>query len=312
MKADLRAAQIQACAIPSMKLRIAKGLVKAKIGRSIEVLEWLAERYDISKEILLAKHEAMNLNLARTVESVRSVEGRVAVKYWTAYEKVLPETLDFQGRGTTSRASNASDPVNAALNYGYGFLEGECRKAINAVGLEPSVGFLHDFSDYQTKQSLVYDLQEPFRWLIDLTVMQAFESGALDVPHFYFTGDDYRYRFDVDAKTRFLNLLRTQFNSGVEYKGRVLKWDTVIEQKATELGRFLSGKSREIDFIEPSPILERSDNLEVRKAILSLTQKQADNLGIGKSTLHYLRRNAKTEQPFTVYGKVRKKLRVCV
>ena len=65
------------------------------------------------------------------------------------------------------------------LNYGYGFLEGECRKAINAVGLEPSVGFLHDFSDYQTKQSLAYDLQEPFRWLVDLSVIQAFESGLL-------------------------------------------------------------------------------------------------------------------------------------
>lgn len=60
---------------------------------------------------------------------------------------------------------------------------------------------MHDFSNYQTKQSLVDDLQEPFRWLIDLTVMQAFESGSLTVPNFYFTGDDYPYRFDVEAKT---------------------------------------------------------------------------------------------------------------
>src|SRR5208282_1814114 len=156
--------------------------------------------------------------------------------------------------------------------------------------------------------SLVYDLQEPFRWLIDLTVMQAFESGSLDVPHFYFTGDDYRYRFDVEAKTRFLNLLREQFNAGVNYKGRVLKWDTVIEQKTEELGRFLSGKSREIGFIDPSPVLERSDSLEVRKAILSLTQKQADRLGIGKSTLHYLRKNAKNDGPFKSYRKIREKI----
>src|SRR5208282_5145618 len=116
--------------------------------------------------------------------------------------------------------------------------------------------------------SLVYDLQEPFRWLIDLTVMRAFESGSLDVPHFYFTGDDYRYRFDAEAKTRFLNLLREQFNSGVKYNGRVLKWDTVIERKATELSRFLIRRSREIEFIEPCPILERSDNLKIRKHIL--------------------------------------------
>ena len=204
--------------------------------------------------------------------------------------------------------NNASDSVKLALNYGYGFLEGECRRAINTVGLEPSVGFLHDFSDYQTKQSLVYDLQEPFRWLIDLTVMQAFESGCLDVPDFYFTGDDYRYRFDVDAKTRFLNLLREQFNSGVKYKGRVLKWDTVIEQKTTDLSRFLSGKSRDLNFIEPSPILRMLDSLEVRKAILSLTQKRAGDLGIGKSTLHYLRKNARSQGPFKSYRKIREKI----
>ena len=82
---------------------------------------------------------------------------------------------------TSSHQNNASDPMNAALNYGYGFLEGECRKAINSVGLEPSVGFLHDFSDYQTKHSFVYDLQEPFRWLVDLTVIEAFESKTLDL-----------------------------------------------------------------------------------------------------------------------------------
>ncbi len=64
---------------------------------------------------------------------------------------------------TSSHQNNASDPFNAALNYGYGFLEGECRMAINSVGLEPSVGFLHDFSNYQTKQSLAYDLQGAFQ-----------------------------------------------------------------------------------------------------------------------------------------------------
>lgn len=78
-------------------------------------------------------------------------------------DRVLPERLDFHGRMISSHQNNGSDLVNLALNYGYGYLEGEVRKAINSVGLEPSVGFLHDFSKYQTKQSLVYDLQEPFR-----------------------------------------------------------------------------------------------------------------------------------------------------
>ena len=309
IKADLRAAQIQACADPEKKFTIAKSLVQAKIARSLQVLDWLAQRYDIEREVRLTKQEASQLRSARSVSDLRTVEGRVALRYWQAFAMVLPESLDFQGRMTSSRANNASDPVNSALNYAYGVLEGECRRAVNAVGLEPSVGFLHEFADYQTKQSLVYDLEEPFRWIADVAVVEAFESGIVDLPDFYFTGDDYRYRFEAKAKRRFLDLLRERFNAGVRYKGRTLKWDTVIEQKTGELGRYLLGRPAGLDFSEPSSALNRTDDREFRRRILNLSRPQALRLGIGKSTLHYLRDKARGSRPFKVYPKTRDRLR---
>jgi CRISPR-associated protein Cas1 len=308
IKADLRAAQIKAVDDPKKKFTIARALVKAKVERSLQVLDWLEQRYDIDKEVRITKREATKLDRASSVSQLRTVEGRVALRYWEAFRKALPEWLDFQGRMTSSHQNNASDPFNAALNYGYGFLEGECRVAINAVGLEPAVGFLHDSSDYQTKQSLAYDLQEPFRWLVDLSVVEAFESGALDLKDFYFTGDDYRYHFEVDAKQRFIDLIRERFNAGVTYKGRVLKWDTVIEQKTVELGRFLTGKSSTLDVMEPAPKLERQDGRELRAKILSLTASQAKQLGIGKSTLHYLRKKSRKPNSIRIYASVRSRL----
>jgi CRISPR-associated protein Cas1 len=71
-----------------------------------------------------------------------------------------------------------------------GFLKQSAEWRSTQFGLEPTVGFLHNFSDYQTKESLASDLQEPFRWLVDLSVIHAFESGALDLRDFYFTGDE--------------------------------------------------------------------------------------------------------------------------
>ena len=309
VKADLRAAQIQTANDPRRKFTIARALVQAKIARSLQVLEWLAERYDIEKELRMVKHEAIALKRAKNPSQVRAVEGRVALRYWETIRKILPAYLDFQGRMTSSHQNNASDPVNAAINYGYGFLEGECRKIINSIGLEPSVGFLHDFSDYQTKQSLAYDLQEPFRWLVDITVIEAFESKTLDLHDFYFTGDDYRYKFEVEAKQRFINALRERFNSGVRYNGRTMKWDTVMQEKTSELARCLNGRSRSLDFSEPSPILKRADDRAVREMILSLTQSGAENRGIGKSTLHYLRKNAH-KPSFSIQAKVSKRLEV--
>ena len=140
--------------------------------------------------------------------------------------------------------------------------------------------------------------------------MEAFKSGVLDLPDFYFTGDDYKYRFESEAKQRFLDLLRERFNSRVSYKGHALKWDTVIEQKTSELGRYLVGRTSRLDFSEPSPDLHRTDDREVRRQILGLSQSEALGRGIGKSTLHYLRKNAGNERSFETYRRVSQKLRV--
>jgi hypothetical protein len=98
--------------------------------------------------------------------------------------------------------------------------------------------------------------------------MEAFESGALDLQNFYFTGDDYRYRFEPEAKQQFLELLGERFNSGVRYKGRALKWDTVIEHKTVELGRYLIGRTGGLNFSEPSPNLRTTDDKYPRRRIL--------------------------------------------
>jgi CRISPR-associated protein Cas1 len=169
-----------------------------------------------------------SLTRANKINDLRVVEGRVAQRYWEAVQSAIPETFDFRGRVTRSHQYNASDPVNLALNYAYGVLEGEARWAINSVGLEPSAGFLHDFARYQTKESLVYDMQEPFRWLCDVTVIEAVESRVLDLKDFYFTGDDYQYRIEICAKRRFLALLNETFNIGRSYGKGTYKWDNVI------------------------------------------------------------------------------------
>jgi hypothetical protein len=147
------------------------------------------------------------------------------------------------------------------------------------------------------------------RSLGESELIQPFESKTLELHDFYFTGDDYRYRFELDAKRRFIQALREQFDSGVKYKSCVLKWDAVIEQKTNELGRFLVGKSSVLEFDEPAPRLERQDNHEIRAKILALTQSKAKQLGIGKSTLHYLRRSASNNHPVHTYYKTRRKLR---
>ena len=51
-----------------------------------------------------------------------------------------------------------------------------------------------------------------------------------------------------------------------------MKWDTVVEQKAVELGRYLVRRPDEIDFCEPYPKLGRTDGREVRERITKLSR----------------------------------------
>jgi CRISPR/Cas system-associated endonuclease Cas1 len=103
VKADLRAAQIQTANYPMKKFTVAKALVQANIARSLQVLDWLGQRYDIEREIRLTKLESSRLKGARTVQDLRVVEGRVARRYWEAFGKVLPEHLDLQPRLGSSK-----------------------------------------------------------------------------------------------------------------------------------------------------------------------------------------------------------------
>ena len=73
--------------------------------------------------------------------------------------QLYPE-FNFTGRKnkSNSRNYNASDEINALLNYGYAILESDIRKGINAVGLDCSIGFLHEIC--QSRTPLIYDIQE--------------------------------------------------------------------------------------------------------------------------------------------------------
>ena len=69
---------------------------------------------------------------------------------------------------------NASDPINAMLNYGYAILESLIRKTVNSIGLDPSIEFLHEIAP--SKHPLVYGLQELFRYIVDYSVVEVLET----------------------------------------------------------------------------------------------------------------------------------------
>ncbi|MCM2466679.1 CRISPR-associated endonuclease Cas1 [Methanoculleus oceani] len=72
--------------------------------------------------------------------------------------------------------------MNCMLNYGYSLLEVECLRVINSVGLGAHVGYLHEMQ--AGKNSLAYDIQELFRFLVNLAVINLAEKSAMNAKDF--------------------------------------------------------------------------------------------------------------------------------
>jgi len=70
----------------------------------IRQLLYAHERYDTEDELQAINSmidlSGRKLGQASTVDQLRTVEGRVALRYWEVFKKALPEWLDFQGRLT--------------------------------------------------------------------------------------------------------------------------------------------------------------------------------------------------------------------
>lgn len=142
--------------------------------------------------------------------------------YFRNYAKLIPTKCGFTSRNNSSirvTKRNASDVINGLLNYGYSVLAGEISKYVNGFGLDAYFGFMH--KTHTGFQPLVYDLMEPFRWLIESSVykMAINQHDVIHKKDYAFTKDG-SVVLDSDLIRRFLELLERTFQKERKYEFR--------------------------------------------------------------------------------------------
>lgn len=106
---------------------------------------------------------ANNLLHEPRTDGLRGLEGEAAQVYFGVFDHLLRvESQDFRFAGRNRRPPR--DRVNALLSFLYTLLTHDCRSALETVGLDPAVGFLH--RDRPGRPSLALDLAEEFRSLL--------------------------------------------------------------------------------------------------------------------------------------------------
>ena len=62
----------------------------------------------------------------------------------------------------------------------------------------------------------------------------------------------------------------------------------------------MQGTKEDLDFANPVPALVRDDSAELRQKILSMPYADWKAIGFSKGTLHYLKANAREDEPFKI------------
>lgn len=307
---------------PKMRFNIAYKLINAKINHSINLIKELSryhaaidlelfnrlikEQQDQFKINSLTKREDIN----KLINKLMVYEGRIANIYWDqlikVFNKLYPD-FNFKGRKNKSYSwnMNASDEVNALLNYGYAILESEIKKGINAVGLDPAIGFLHELAP--SKTPLVYDIQELFRWIIDLSVIQLLEEKKLKKSNFIVT-ENYHIRLKENTAKMLIDKIKINFNRFTAYKGKNYSYQNILFDAVQRLANFILDRNPHLNFEIPSVKITRNDTIELKEKIMNMTSTERKARGINKSTLWYQKRRLAEGSTMKAYSKVRSKL----
>lgn len=164
----LRQAQHRKVAEEPFALAIAKAVIAGKLRNSRQVLLRGARETtdDEDQKILSTAAESLanslrNLAVAADLDGVRGIEGDAAKVYFSALPGLVRRNIreHFTMDGRTRRPPR--DRFNALLSFLYSMVMNDCRSAVESVGLDPQLGFLH--SVRPGRAALALDLMEEFR-----------------------------------------------------------------------------------------------------------------------------------------------------
>lgn len=164
----LRQAQYKAADSTPVSLEIARALVAGKLKNSRSVLLRGAREATDPEEAKALSRAADDLaaslrsaKQASDLDVLRGVEGEAARGYFAALNVVVKRSARtyFALNGRTRRPPR--DRFNALLSFLYAMLMNDCRSAVESVGLDPQIGFLHAVRP--GRAALALDIQEEFR-----------------------------------------------------------------------------------------------------------------------------------------------------
>ena len=185
----LRRSQYRMADDPWASCRVASWLIAGKIYNSRWVLERATRDHAMRIDVETVKRVSAFLKNslgaaagAGTLDELRGIEGEAAAQYFRAFDELVLQNRDVFAMNGRSRRP-PMDAMNALLSFAYTLLTHDCASALESVGLDSYVGFMH--RDRPGRSSLALDLMEELRPVIaDRFALTLINRQELTEKHF--------------------------------------------------------------------------------------------------------------------------------
>ncbi len=185
----LRRAQHLALDNPERCLAIAKRFIAGKIQNTRGTLMRAARESNDSSDWTTLRNASTDLEQslrhtknALNLEELRGIEGNAARVYFGAFSSLIrTNRLDFEFLERSKRPPR--DPINALISFIYALLTADCVAALEGVGLDPQMGFLHVLRS--GRPALALDLIEEFRsYIADRLALTLINRSQITIKDF--------------------------------------------------------------------------------------------------------------------------------
>lgn len=243
----LREQQYKSSKDDEISLTIAKNCITGKVYNARWVLERAIRDHGmqidvegVKKASLHLKESLQYIQNAESKDQLRGYEGEAASIYFGVFnELILQQKKEFNFQGRNKRPPK--DNVNAMLSFVYTLLTNQITSALEVVGLDPYVGYLH--TDRPGRVSLALDLIEELRSVyVDRFVLSLINKKIVNGKNFsqkengaVLMGDDLRKKLLVEWQNKKKEVITHPY-----LKGKV-EWGMVPYVQAMLLARYLRG-----------------------------------------------------------------------
>lgn len=227
--------------------QIARNFILGKVYNQRWILERMtrdhALRVDTERFKIFTQSLADTLSAIRLcgdLDELRGLEGQAALMYNSVFnDLILQQKEDFYFYGRTRRPP--TDNVNAMLSFAYTLLANDVAAALETVGLDAYVGFLH--RDRPGRVSLALDVMEDLRGVYaDRFVLSLINKKVMTKEDF-FEKENNAVTMTDDGKKKFLQAWQQKKQEKIThpYLGEKISWGLVPFSQALLLARYLRG-----------------------------------------------------------------------